>query len=101
MSAVIYKAEPATVNITQRRGDTLKILFDLSIDLTGYTFQAVYGSGNSMTVQETDLAAGKVTIYLTDVVTAGMLNTSYPWNFKFISGDEKRTFFSGTITLTD
>lgn len=75
---------PGELNITVAQGDDFSLALDFDIDLTGYTFVAkVKMSADeeliAMSVTETDLSAGQITLVLTDTQTAEIVVATHKW----------------------
>ena len=92
--------QPGELNITVTSKDDLPILLDFDIDLTGYTFTA-YVNSTAMTIVETDLANGQVTISLTDTQLTALTPGPHKWYFKWNDGTNDRVVLAGVFTIRD
>jgi len=114
---------PGTLDITFVSGDEVAIALDFDRDLTGYTITtavyvtAVYASGGGGTgfvtgigetaatfsISNTNLAAGQITIGLSEVQTAALSPAiAYRWYLRWVdTGQVTRTVLSGTVTVAN
>lgn len=112
---------PGGLDITFVQGDEVAIALDFDRDLTGFTIEtkvyvtAVYAAGlggagsvetvgttaATFTISPTDLAAGQITIGLSEAQTA-LLSPSiaYRWYMRWVDTTLfTRTVLSGTVTV--
>jgi hypothetical protein len=119
--ATTYAAIPADLEIIVVQGDELNIGFDASINLTGYTFEAIvyaaeastpggWSGGDGLVVGDTaaefsvnvvNLASGQLNLGLTETQTSALSTaTSYRWYLRWSDPDDvTRTAISGTFTV--
>lgn len=97
---------PGTLNLAVKRGDELSQLLDFSINLTGYTFtaeavSAITGANvGAITVANVNLAAGQVSIGMTEAVTAAIAPGSYLWRIVWQApGSVRRTALEGILEV--
>jgi hypothetical protein len=119
----VFTQLPGTLDITFVQGDEVAIALDFDRNLTGYQITtsvyvtAVYASGAggagsvetvgqtaaTFAVQNTDLAAGTITLGLTEAQT-GLLSPSiaYRWYMRWVDPTLfTRTVLSGTVTVAN
>jgi len=97
-----YEQLPGTLNIVTTTQDDLSILLDFDISLTGYTFVSYvqYGSSQTaITVTNTNLAAGQITLSLTDAQLTAIGNGTYGWYLKWNNGTADRKILAGEFTI--
>lgn len=116
-----YAQTPADLKVIVVQGDQLDIGFDASIDLTGYTFEAIVYSAESSTpggwsggdgvvvgdtaaefsVNVVDLAEGQLNLGLSETQTSALSPAnSYRWYLRWVDTDDvTRTAISGTFTV--
>lgn len=114
---------PGTLNITFVQGDEVAIAIDVDRDLTGYSIEtaiyvtAVYASGGGGTgfvtgvgetattfaISNNDLAAGQITLGLSEAQTAALSPAiAYRWFMRWVdTGQVTRTVLSGTVTVAN
>ena len=114
---------PGGLDITFVQGDEVAIALDFDRDLTGYTITnvvyvtAVYASGvggsgfvetvgstaATFSVTATDLAAGQITLGLTETQTAALSpSIAYRWYMRWVDPALfTRTVLSGTVTVVN
>lgn len=88
-------------------GDDFAVLLDFNVDLTGYTFQARILLDNqpsnryqTITVTNTNLAEGRITLSLSDAQTQALGPLSNrKWFITWSQGSDIRTVLSGNFTL--
>jgi hypothetical protein len=92
---------PGTLNIKTTAVDDLSFLLDFDVVLTGYTFSSkvVANSLTSITVTDTDLSAGKITLSLTDVQLTAIGTGSFLWYLDWTTGTTTRRVLAGTFTI--
>ena len=98
---------PGRLNIKLAQGDDLSILLDFDIDLTGYTFESkvveTNGTETVITVAETDLSAGQITLTMTDTLsealTATSNNTFHSWYLDRTNAGSQRRYLSGDFEV--
>ena len=118
-----FSQTPGTLDVTFVAGDEVAIALDFDRDLTGYTITtavyvtAVYASGGGGTgfvtgigetaatfsISNTNLAAGQITIGLSEVQTAALSSAiAYRWYMRWVdTGQVTRTVLSGTVTVAN
>jgi hypothetical protein len=117
----IFRQLPGELSLEFIQGDELAVALDFDRDLTGFQIEtkiyvtAVYAAGlggagsvetvgqtaATFTIQNTDLAAGQITIGLTETQTA-LLSPSiaYRWYMRWVDTTLfTRTVLSGTVTV--
>lgn len=114
---------PGTLDITFVQGDEVAIALDFDRDLTGYTVTtavyvaAVYAAGGggsgfvtgvgqtaaTFAISNTNLAAGQITIGLSEQQTASLSSAiAYRWYMRWVdTGQVTRTVLSGTVTVAN
>ena len=74
---------PGTVDLEIAQGNDMSFLFTFDIDLTGYTFEAKVDEADEsetvITVVETDLSAGKVTITMASSLSSLISVATHNW----------------------
>ena len=111
---------PATLDLSVTQGDEFGMLLDFSIDLTGYSWNAIVyettrtvsshfpggidtagDTAATFVVTEQDAAAGQINLTLQETVTAGLSETStYRWYLRGVApGTVTRTYVSGTFAV--
>ena len=94
---------PAELDIEVTQGDDWSMLIDADIDLTGYTFaskvEEVDGTSTDITVTETDLSAGQVTLSLTDTETDALSVINHKWYFDWTVSGATRRVLAGKYTI--
>lgn len=98
MADVDIRQEPAEVNLVLTRGDNWTRLFRFSIDLTGYTFSCKTADGDTITVTDTDLASGEITLSMSSTITAELTN-GVGWYLDWTISGRLRRVFAGIITV--
>lgn len=114
---------PGELNLTFVQGDEIAVALDFDRDLTGYTITtaiyvtAVYAAGGggsgfvtgvgetatTFSIENTNLAAGQITIGLSEVQTAALSPAiAYRWYMRWVDGGQvTRTVLSGTVTVAN
>lgn len=98
---------PGALNIEVGLGDDWSYLLDFDVSLSGYTFDAkvVYISNNtetslSMSVANTDLANGQITLSLTDTqITTIGTGAQNKWYLIWTTGSTSRRILAGTFKV--
>jgi hypothetical protein len=94
---------PGELNITTTQSDDLSVLLDFDIALTGYTFTAkvrVQSTEYALTITNTDLAAGQITLSALKSLLATIPVGEHLWYMDWISaGGLHRRALYGTFTL--
>jgi hypothetical protein len=93
---------PGELNITTTADDDLSVLLDFDVVLTGYTFVAKvehYQTTTTITVTNTDLAAGKITISLTNTQLTAIGAGIHKWYLNWTTGTTDRRVLAGTFTI--
>lgn len=100
-----YDQSPGTLNLSFARNDTFSALVDVSIDMTGYTTQAVISSvvtGSTVVpfeVTTVSAADGKVNLSLTNTQTAGLAKGTYSWTMSWVEGLSHRVALTGMVEV--
>lgn len=114
---------PGELNLTFVQGDEIAVALDFDRDLTGYSIStfiyvtAVYAAGGggtgfvtaigetaaTFTISNTNLAAGQITIGLSETQTAALSPAiAYRWYMRWVdTGQVTRTVLSGTVTVAN
>jgi hypothetical protein len=92
---------PAEVNLKFCTADYMSYLLDFDMSLAGYTFSAKveHSTSTDITVTNTDLAAGKITISLTNAQITAIGTGSFLWYLDLTTGATKRRYLAGTFTI--
>ena len=94
---------PGVLDIEIQSGDDFACLLDFNISLTSYTFTAsinlLLSDDVTISVAETDLSAGKITISVTDTQTAAIQPGSYSWKLRGTISGYTRTFLQGRFIV--
>jgi len=102
-----YQQIPGELNLEVGLGDDLSKLIDFDISLVGYTFEAKVEPSDgstavSMTVANTDLANGQITIGLTDTqITAIGAGTTNKWYLTWTISGASRRVLAGKFIVKD
>ena len=85
-----YEQLPGELNIKTSISDDLSILLDFDIDLTGYTFtanmlKAGTETATALTVTNTSLPSGQITISTTNTTLATLGSGIHRWYLKWIN----------------
>ncbi len=121
MATSTFTQLPGELSLEFIQGDELAVALDFDRDLTGFQIEtkiyvtAVYASGlggagsvetvgetaATFTIQNTDLAAGQITIGLTEAQTALLSpSVAYRWYMRWVDTTLfTRTVLSGTVTV--
>lgn len=102
-----FNLVPGKLNINAVAGDDFSVLLDFNVDLTGYTFDSkilldnqVANRYQAMTITNTNLSLGRITLSLTDTQTAAIGPiANRKWFISWSQGGDIRTVLSGTFTL--
>ena len=99
-----------TLNLEVIQGDTLNVLLNFTssgtpINLTGYTFTSYVMLNGSqvqaITITNTSLANGQVTISLTSNQTGALTAKIYDWYFRWVdTGSLTTTIITGAFVVT-
>lgn len=93
-----FEQIPGKLDIEVGMGDDLAFLLDFDIPLTGYTFQAFVDT-IAMTVTNTDLAAGKITLSLTDAQITALGTELHTWHLTWTLNGISRRILSGAFIV--
>jgi hypothetical protein len=89
---------PATVDLELISGDDWARVVDFNISLIGYTFECRTSTGVVISVAETDLSLGQITLSMSDAITKTLQNGS-TWYLKIIASGYERTVLAGMVSL--
>jgi hypothetical protein len=92
------KQLPATVNLEIVAGDDWSRLVDFNISLVGYTFEAITSTGVSITVTNTDLSSGQITLSMSDSITQQLVDGS-TWTLTWTVSGLTREVFRGNVSI--
>lgn len=97
---------PGELNIITARDDDFLFFLDFDIDLTGYSFvskiiTAVTNTPISMTVDNVDLADGKISIALDATKMSKLALAEHHWYLDWSVSGKTRRVLAGTFTLVD
>lgn len=107
MATPDFNLVPGALNLNGVVGDDFSVLLDFSVDLSGYTFDArvlldnnPYGRYQQITITNTNLALGRITLSLSDAQTRllGPISNK-KWFISWSQGADIRTVLSGGFTL--
>ena len=98
---------PGRLNIKLAQGDDLSILLDFSIDLTGYTWESKVvetdGTETVITVAETSLSDGQITLTMTDTLSSAISatgnSTYHSWYLDRTNAGSQRRYLSGDFEV--
>lgn len=94
---------PGELNFKISLGDDFSYLLDFDVNLTGYTFAAAVvkkdGTEQAITITETDLAAGKITISLTDAQITALLTDARRWYLTWTVAAASRRILAGGFEI--
>ena len=99
---------PGALDIKIAQGDDFSMLLDFDIDLTGYTFVSkvieTNGDETAITVVETDLSAGQITLTMTDTLTDAITPTEesksfHSWYLDRTNAGSQRRYISGDFEV--
>lgn len=100
-----YDYGPAVVAIRMTQGDELSLVLDFDIDLTGYTFASSVtdsaGDSKTITVTNTDLAAGQITLSLSETDSADLAVGIGRWRLSWTVSTVKRTVLAGRFRVLE
>lgn len=99
-----YSQTPGDLDLEVGLGDDFSMLIDFDISLTGYTFESkvTKPSGDvTITVTNTDLSAGQITLSLTDVQITSIGFGRYSWYLTWTTGSASRRVLAGDFTVKD
>jgi len=94
--------QPGELNITTTTDDDLSILLDFDIVLTGYTFTSKVehvGTTTTITVTNTDLSTGKITISLTNIQLTAIGEGTHRWYLDWNTGTADRRVLAGEFIV--
>ena len=104
----LFTQEPGALNLESVVGDDLSVPLEfVDLNLTGYTFVCGIATKENpaaffttMTVVETNLALGLITLTLSDTQTTNIgAVADLPWRLIMTSGGFTRTYLAGKFTL--
>ena len=93
---------PGKLNITTTTDDDLSVLLDFDVVLTGYTFVAkVEHNQNTtaITVTDTNLSAGQITIALSNALLMAIGEGLHRWYLIWTTGTTDRRVLAGDFTI--
>ena len=93
---------PGELNISIASINDMPILLDFDIDLSGYTFASAVkhaATSTTITVTNTDLSAGQVTISLTDAQIGTIGGGTHKWYFKWNDGTNDFVALAGSFKV--
>lgn len=94
---------PGVLNITTTQGDDLSILLDFDITLTSYTFSSKIKRADTLytiTVVNTDLSTGKITLTASNTLLETIPNGEYSWYLDWVTdASVNRRVLSGKFVL--
>jgi hypothetical protein len=95
---------PGELNIEVGLGDDLSMLIDFDIVLTGYTFigKVIHIDGvteTNITITNTDLSTGKITISMTDAQIDAIGAYECRWYLEWTTGTASRRVLAGKFTI--
>ena len=92
----------ATIKITNT--DDMSILIDHETDLSGATWTAAVdetdGTSTVITVVDTDLGAGQITITMTDTLLSAISEDTHKWYIDRTNAGEQRRYWAGNFETT-
>jgi hypothetical protein len=97
-----FQQIPGELNIEIGLGDDLSQLIDFDIVLTGYTFVSKVEHGattTDITVTNTNLATGQITLGLTDAQITAIGSGSHRWYLAWTTGTTTRRVLAGTFIV--
>ena len=97
------------LDIKINKGDDLSILLDFDIDLTGYTFESKVVESDAtetvITVTDTDLSAGQITLSMTDTLSDALAatkdRTPHRWYLDRTNAGNQRRYLAGDFEVID
>ena len=94
---------PGRLDIQLAQGDDMSLLVDFDIDLTGYTFESKVVEADEtetvITVVETDLSTGKITITLSDTDSALISAAKHSWFLDRTNAGNQRRQLAGNFEV--
>lgn len=93
---------PGELNITTTTSDDLSILLDFDIVLTGYTFTAFVehdGTSTAITIVNTNLATGQITISLTNTQLTTIGTGYHFWYLAWNDSSLDRRVLAGNFNI--
>ena len=95
---------PGEANLTISQGDDMSFLVDFDIDLTGYTFESKVvesdGTETVITVTDTSLANGQITITMTDTLSAALSAEIHKWYLDRTNAGSQQRLLAGDFKVT-
>jgi hypothetical protein len=95
-----FQQIPGALDIEVGLGDDFSFLLDFDISLVGYTF-AAYVDMTTISVANTDLAAGKITLSLTDAQITTIGTGPHTWYLIWTTGTTSRRILAGNFTILE
>jgi hypothetical protein len=95
---------PAELDIETTTRDDFSALLDFDISLVGYTFTSYVEHGTSttaITVTNTSLANGQITISLTNAQLAAIGQDKHKWYLSWNDGTNDRAVLAGTFRINN
>lgn len=97
------------LDIKINKGDDVSILLDFDIDLTGYTFESKVdetdGGNTTITVVETNLATGQITLTMTDTLSDAIDATEdrppHQWYLDRTNAGNQRRYLAGDFEVIE
>ena len=98
---------PGRLNIKIAQGDDLSILLDFDISLTGFNFTSKVvetdGTTTTISVADTNLGAGQITISISDTLTAAISATEdesfHSWYLDRTDAGSQRRYLAGDFEV--
>ena len=94
---------PGRLDIQLAQGDDMSILLDFDIDLTGYTFESKVVEADEtetvITVVETDLSNGQITLTLSDTLSALISVATHSWFLDRTNAGSQRRQLAGDFEV--
>ncbi len=102
--ATIVEQVPGRLDIKISKGDDMSILIDFDIDITGYTHTAstveLDASTTAITVVDTDLGNGQITLTMTDTLLGAIAVGTHKWYLDRTNAGFQRRTLSGNFEVT-
>jgi hypothetical protein len=95
---------PGDLDIEVGMGDDLSLLLDFDIVLTSYTFAGAVvklDKETAISVANTDLSAGQITISLTDTQITALGTGHYRWYLTWTLSGTSRRVLAGDFTVKE